>query len=400
MSVTVCVTVDLDPGIRTATNPVANDTLIFADHHVQVTFQENGVAWPPPVGSTWDLVLIDREDPTGGVLAKSTALAPAPDGLQHILTFALPTNTVELRAALADARGKSEIMELVRTDLPVEQTVARWSVTVWNQGFNIASAVYAELKHHSTCDPDREPTADDDSLLGYAIGSIWVWCADNSVWLCTDATPGAAVWKKWFDSLVPVAELGTSVPIVDTYIPMDSTVSLQVGDGIEVVQAGNSQYYLVTAVNPGDIQVAGPALVLGTQVDLIRILEPVTLLHFEVARTPWDNVVSTTLLATIEKTGFKWDGKRGHIVFAKAMQMEANVTSQGSLFIRAAGNRVNTVGLGLGAVGTWCTTPSQSSIDPATYSVDRDDPVELECSAAGVPGTGRFLTVEVVVVTE
>jgi len=399
MSVTVRVTVDIDPGIRTATNPVANDQLIFADHSIQVTFEENGVAWPPPVGSTWDLVLIDREDPTGGVLAKSTSLAPAPDGLQHVLTFALPTNTVELRTALADARGKSEIMELVRTDLPVEQTVARWSVTVWNQGFNIASAVYAQLKHHSTCDPDREPTADDDSLLGYGIGSIWVWCADNSVWLCTDATAGAAVWKKWFDSLVPVAELGTSVPIVNTYIPMAVTSSLQVGDGIEVVQAGASRWYLVTAVNPGDIQVAGPALVLGTQVDLIRILEPVTLLHFEVCRTPWDNVVGTTLLATIEKIGFRWDGKRGHIVFAKAMQMEDNATSQGALFVRAAGARVNTAGIGLGAAGTWVNNGA-SAIDPATYTIDRDEAVELECGAAGVPGTGRFLTVEVVVVTE
>jgi hypothetical protein len=399
MSVTARFTVDIDPGKRTSTNDAADNQLIFADHSVQVTFEEAGVAWAPPTGSTWELVIVDREDPTGGVLARSTAVAPAPDSVQNVLTFSLPTNTVELRAALGDARGKQEILELVRTDLTVEQTVARWMITCWNQGWDVASAVYAELKHKSTCTPDREPTADDDSLLGYAIGSIWVYCTGNSVWLCTDATPGAAVWKKLFDNLLPAAHLGTSVPSENAYIPVDDPSLLHIGDGIEVTQAGVARYYEILAVGVAEIRVAGPSLLLGTQVDLIRIMEPVTLLHFEVCRTAWDNAVGTTLLQSIEKTGFRWEGKRGHIVHLRAAQNEVNATSQGELFIRANGSRVNTAGLVLGAANEWVQI-NDGEIDPATYTIDRNQPIELECSAAGVPGTGRFLTVEAVVVTE
>jgi hypothetical protein len=281
----------------------------------------------------------------------------------------------------------------------VEQTVARWMITCWNQGWDVNSAVYAQLKHHSTCVPDREPTADDDSLLGYAIGSIWVWCADNSVWLCTDATAGHAVWRKWFDNLLPADHLGTSVPTSTDEIPVDVTTLLPVGTALEVVQAGVSQYYMVRAVNPAGVTVVGPPLVVGTQIDLVRILEPVTLLHFEVCRTPWDNTVGTTLLQTIERVGFRWDGKRGHIVHVRAMQNEVNATSQGTVHLRANGNRVSTTGIVLGSANVWMAN-ANDAIDPATYTIDRNQPIELECSAAGVPGTGRFLTVEAVVVTE
>lgn len=321
-AITAKFTCDVDPGIRTTTSDANLNQLVYADHSVEVAFEQAGIAWAPPTGSTWEIVLVDREDPTGGVLARSSAMAPAPNSALSVFVFSIATNTVELRAYLADSRGKSTIVELVRTDFVVPQTFCRWQVTCWNQGWDPNSAVYAQLRHHSTCDPDREPGPDDDSLIGYGIGSIWVWCADNSVWLCTDATPGAAIWRKWFDSLVPMAEVGTSVPLAAGSIAMDSVASMREGMAIEVVQAAVSQYYVVTSVGGGGVDVMGPPLYVGTQIDMIRILPDPALLNMQVARTCWDSGVSTHLLRDVEYTGFTWEGPRSHVVGFRAMQME------------------------------------------------------------------------------
>jgi hypothetical protein len=402
MPITAHFTVDIAPSIRTAVNDAAFNQLIYADQLVEVDFLENGTAWAPPTGSTWELVLVNRESPTSGVLARSSAFTPAPNSVATSLTFTISTNTVELKAYLADSRGKNLIVELTRTDASPDQTFVRWFVTMYSQGWDPNSAVYAQLQHHTTCNPDREPTADDDSLLGFGIGSIWVWCGGNSVWLCTDATPGAAIWKCWFDYLVPSAELGTSVPLSVGNIPMDSVASVREGMAIQVVQSGASTWHVITAVNVDSIDLMGPALAVGTQIDMIRIMENPLLLQCQVSQSCWD-AATGYLLAPIEKTGFTYEGERGHIVGFRAMQMEVDATTQGRLQVRANGSRVSIAngGLGpqLGAVGVWVDCPA-TSIDKLVYTVNREDVIELECSAVGVPGTGRFLTCKLVIVTE
>jgi len=398
-AITARFTCDIDPGIRTTTSDPRQNQLVYADHSIEITFQQAGVLWAPPTGSTWEIVLVDREDPTGGVLARSSAMTPAPNSALNVFVFSIATNTVELRAYLDSSRGKNTIVELVRTDPVVPQTFCRWFVTCWNQGWDPSSAVYAELKHKSICPPDREPTPDDDELDGYAIGSIWVWCSDNSVWLCTDATSGAAVWNKWFDNLVSSAALGTSVPVVAGSLAMDDSSVMTEGEAIEVVQAGSSQYYVVADVDPTGIDVMGPPLSVGVQIDMIRRLDPPALLNLQVARTTWDNGVSTTLLRDVEMTGFTWEGPPGHIVGFRSMQMEVDATTQGRLNVLASGSRVSTTGILLSGVGTWVDNGS-TAIDPATYSLARGDAIELECMTAGTPGTGRFLTTKVVIVTE
>ena len=201
--ITPVFTVDIGVGIRRSTNDPADNQLIFADQQVRVNIEENGAIWPIPAGATFDLVIVSREDPPGGLLAKSTSSGPVPSPTPTptadetgTVVFQISTNTVELRAHLAGARGKQCIVELVRTDLVVPQTLARWQVVCWNQGYDPVAAVYAELKHNTSCNPNVAPTVDDDSLLGYAIGSIWVYCAGDAVYLCLDATPGAAEWRR------------------------------------------------------------------------------------------------------------------------------------------------------------------------------------------------------------
>ena len=48
------------------------------------------------------------------------------------------------------------------------------------------------------------PTGDDDDTKGYAVGSLWI-LDDNTVYVCSDATTGAAVWGQ----LVPTLTLAS-----------------------------------------------------------------------------------------------------------------------------------------------------------------------------------------------
>lgn len=41
-----------------------------------------------------------------------------------------------------------------------------------------------------------DPTVNDDSGDGYAIGSVWINTTSDEAFICTDATAGAAVWKS------------------------------------------------------------------------------------------------------------------------------------------------------------------------------------------------------------
>jgi len=48
------------------------------------------------------------------------------------------------------------------------------------------------------------PTGDDDDTKGYAVGSLWI-LDDNTVYVCSDATTGSAVWAE----LVPTLTLAS-----------------------------------------------------------------------------------------------------------------------------------------------------------------------------------------------
>lgn len=63
-------------------------------------------------------------------------------------------------------------------------------VTVVSSGVGNA-LIY--LKNNSSALVD--PAVTDDSGAGYAIGSTWINTVGDTVWRCTDASAGAAVWK-------------------------------------------------------------------------------------------------------------------------------------------------------------------------------------------------------------
>jgi hypothetical protein len=436
--ITPVFTVDIGVGIRRSTNDPADNQLIFADQQVRVNVEENGVIWPIPAGATFDLVIVSREDPAGVLLAKSTSSGPVPSPSptptgdeEGTIIFHISTNTVELRAHLAGARGKQCIVELVRTDLIVPQTLARWQVVCWNQGFNPAAAVYAQLKHNTTCNPDAAPTINDDSLLGYAIGSVWVHCAANAVYMCLDATPGAAEWRQFFlaedefydntfsglvannvqDAIdevqtgsgtgvqpwpVPAVHLGLSVPTTTTRLPMADTSDMRVGQGVQVEQLGSYTYHLVTAVGANYIDLCGPPLTIGTLVDRLWIVPGAPVVEFiQIAQNVWDGSVQALLL-NIEHAYDLWEGETAHLVTFSAVQFDENGVSQGKVNVYLDGSPASTndgaKGVQLSTSGVWVANPDDA-ISRANYTVGRNSVIELWCTEAGVTGIGRFLTV-------
>lgn len=66
------------------------------------------------------------------------------------------------------------------------------------------------------------PVFGDDTADGYSVGSVWVDVTADNVYMCTDATAGAAVWLKLNNATVPLNNLGAAV---------DPTVSDDILDG-------------------------------------------------------------------------------------------------------------------------------------------------------------------------
>jgi hypothetical protein len=83
------------------------------------------------------------------------------------------------------------------------------------------------------------PTVDDDSTYDYAAGALWWNTSNRTLWVCTDATDGAAKWRSLFRRvdnalvLAPVAMVGSgtdsrAVQIDDSVGPRGSSaVDLQ-----------------------------------------------------------------------------------------------------------------------------------------------------------------------------
>ena len=51
-----------------------------------------------------------------------------------------------------------------------------------------------------TWDATTAPTINDDETLGYIVGSIWFDTTNHKIYMCEDATDGAAVWRQFFQS--------------------------------------------------------------------------------------------------------------------------------------------------------------------------------------------------------
>ena len=154
-----------------------------------------------PTGAGYKVAAKDPDDLDGDLLFQSTNVtSSAADLAAGLLTFGdVDLNTVELIAWIGteptldarlevlqlDAPGGVEEQVLLQTDVPILHDVI--------QGDEDAPVYAPRLKHNVSA--SAAPTADDDSSDGYGVGSVWIY--DGAVYICTDATEGAAVWYTW-----------------------------------------------------------------------------------------------------------------------------------------------------------------------------------------------------------
>lgn len=74
-------------------------------------------------------------------------------------------------------------------------------IAYFNSNMDKLDALLATHKFDAT----RDPTVNDDNLLGYEVGSWWINRTGNKIFICSDNSTGAAVW----DQLYPVVISGT-----------------------------------------------------------------------------------------------------------------------------------------------------------------------------------------------
>lgn len=79
------------------------------------------------------------------------------------------------------------------------------------------------------------PTANDDTSLGYQVGSVWVDTATNTAYTCVDATDGAAIWEV---STSGTAEGVIAAPAASSATGTGGTASLTGGAGGATSGAG------------------------------------------------------------------------------------------------------------------------------------------------------------------
>jgi len=137
---------------------------------------------------------------TGDVDAVNATLTGDLDAVNATLTGDLgavnATLTGDLDAVNATLTGDLDVVNIVATgdldavnatltgDLDVVNIVATGDITVQGNALR---------KHNFEAVVD--PVAGDDSADGYAVGSKWINVAEGRVYICVDATEGAAVWK-------------------------------------------------------------------------------------------------------------------------------------------------------------------------------------------------------------
>jgi hypothetical protein len=162
-------------------------------------------------------------------------------------------------------------------------------------------------------DATAAPTADDDEVDGYSVGSIWVDVTNDAAYICVDATEGAAVWNPfegagdepsfpvimrqtynsvpggWDGQAWPTANTAFFVPIV---IPTDCTV-----EGFTYLTGGTA-----TVGSNLDIGLYSAAGSLLTSTGSTAYTTGSANTHFRIAVTPYDVTAGMYYLGMVNNT--------------------------------------------------------------------------------------------------
>lgn len=189
-------------------------------------------------------VTIDALVPTTRTIT-TTAPLTGGDSLDDDLTIALPAATDSVDGYMSKEQASRLANTLVNSS---------FAGTALGRLVRTGTGTYAVVKDGYS---SSAPTTGDDSTQGYEQGSLWIDSMQGRLFVCTDASSGAAKWER-VGRVEPEATSNTSVSIGDNdhnkiiRCTASSTVTVTVpilrrGTSIEIVQEGDGQVQLAAA---------------------------------------------------------------------------------------------------------------------------------------------------------
>ncbi len=103
------------------------------------------------------------------------------------------TNQTAAEAQLAAAAHTHDTSDLTSGVLPLARGGLGSDASAWSGLIRIEAGAAQQVR--SEFARTTAPTASDDSNAGYSVGSLWIDTAADKVYMCVDATAGAAVWR-------------------------------------------------------------------------------------------------------------------------------------------------------------------------------------------------------------
>lgn len=190
----------------------------------------------------------------------------------------------------------------------------------------------------------------------------------------------------------------------------DMTSIIKAGMPIKFVLGGTASnpgtYYAVcTAITSNLLTVAGAPLETDAG-DLTSLyyddVRPSVQLDFFIAGTYGDGI-DTDLLQNDMNTTFKWQSSKAYLVTFSATQQAIDSGAEAKINIQINNAVVSTNdsnnGIQLGDAFAWVDN-SAVAINTSNYDVNRNEEVEINCTAAGASGDGAELTVSTLWVME
>lgn len=197
-----------------------------------------------------------------------------------------------------------------------------------------------------------------------------------------DFVSGASRWSE-----VPSASY-TSTPASTTTITVSDTSMFKAGLPVKATQGGTDRYFIIDSVGAGTVTLRGPSLG-ATAISTLYVGKPEMVQEVFLSLSgAYGAAASTTLLATIEGTAYRW--RTGAAALVQASYAHETPDSAGAAMMNVLVNGSRVVADDPSATGEFGTYVDgtlswndSTLVDDSTYQIARGQSVELECVYAG-----------------
>lgn len=202
-----------------------------------------------------------------------------------------------------------------------------------------------------------------------------------------DTTDGSVTWRcrRW--------------GVIETGIDMSSLI--KVGMAIKFTYSATDYYGIVIGVSSAYIAVAGAGMLINVALSAVSYggAELIRTLNLAVAGDYGASVQD--ILENVANQYVTWQYGRAHLVQFDARHVTDSGTTQPSLNVKIDGSAVcdDDSGNGVEVADSRVVTP-YNSMNPSTYTIDKDDALELAVTVAETGTAGAHLSTTLVFVLE